>query len=154
MHWDHTAISSVGPVNYLNFTLAKSLNTWYNVGMGWPKIYNFRSESDPTATPYETRQFEDGAVVCDCRGFRHHNKCWHVTAVKEGRATNLEHLGNVPLSRRLAIRAAVAEGDDETAIETVLELFPSLTRDEAVDIVNEATTDFGESDAVDRTLPD
>ena len=122
--------------------------------MGWPKIYQFRSESSPTATPYETRQFEDGVVTCNCRGFTHHDKCWHVTAVREGKATNLEHLGNVPLSRRLAIRQAVAEGDDEGAIETALELWASMTRDEAVDIVESVTSDWGSNEIIDEALPD
>jgi hypothetical protein len=121
--------------------------------MTWPKIFKFRSESDPTTSPHETRQFEDGNVVCSCRGFLNHNKCWHAAAVRKGRASNVEHLANVPLQRRLAIRACVAEGDHETAIETVLELFPAATRDEAVDVVTEITNDFGESDDPDRALP-
>jgi len=116
------------------------------------RIFKFRSDSDPT-TLYETRLFPDGGVSCECRGWKNHSKCWHTALAREGRASNYEYLGKLPLLKRLDVRAALAEGDTETAIEIVFEVYPSLTRDEAVDLVDEVSNDSRDDDEPDHALP-
>lgn len=101
----------------------------------WPKIFEFPSKSDPTRSPHRARLFEDGHIVCECMGFLHHNKCWHVEAVRA------KPIGfrdpQITLVDRADIQQAVAEGDYETAFEIVAKIFPSITRDEGIDLVDQ-----------------
>lgn len=108
-----------------------------------PKIFRFRSDSNPAIT-HETRQHANGAVDCSCRGWQNHSKCWHVDKVKSGQATNFEYLGTLPLLKRVDVRAAVDQGNFETAVEIVFEVYPTLTRDEAVDLVQTIAADYEE----------
>src|SRR5687768_15174015 len=98
----------------------------------YPRVFKFRSDSSPD-TVHEARLYENGAVDCTCRGFVHHSKCWHADKVRSGQATNFEHLGKLPLLKRIDIRAALDRCDDEAAIDIVHNLYPSLTLQEAVD---------------------
>lgn len=100
------------------------------------KTYLFKSKTNPDDPPHRTTVHDDGTVSCSCRGFLTPKGCWHVERVKEGVTgrTEATPLSFADLAR---VRAALAEGDDEGAIETVFELFPSMTRDEAVDLVHE-----------------
>ena len=50
--------------------------------------------------------------------------------------------------QRKSIEHLLEDGDDESAIETVFEWFPQLTRDQAVDIVLDVERGRGKPDQV------
>lgn len=48
--------------------------------------YKFTSKSNPDAPPYTATQFDDGEVICSCKGYKYNNRCWHVKAIADGTA--------------------------------------------------------------------
>lgn len=98
----------------------------------WPKVYSYPSQSSPGSFHF-VRVFEDGVAVCSCRGFTHHNKCWHIDDAK-----------NKPIGRKdpristldkIAIKEQIAEGGD--GFELLAQLFPSITPAEAAELAEE-----------------
>lgn len=97
------------------------------------RTYRYRSESNPSAEPYTAVVHDDGRVTCDCRGFRTPKGCWHL---RDAAAKPIGRTDFPPITTAQARK--IREGlkiDDETAIESALEAFPSMSRDEAVDLI-------------------
>jgi hypothetical protein len=105
----------------------------------WPKIFEFPSKSDPSRSPHRTRLFEDGGIVCECMGFQQHNKCWHLEAVRNKPIGYRDP--RISISDKHDVREAIAEGDDETGAEILFKIFPSATRDEIIDLMDQICTE-------------
>ena len=93
------------------------------------KSYTFLSSTNPKKR-YTTTIDDDGRVSCDCRGFWTPNQCWHVKRVKE---EPIEF--KVSIEDRCIICDLVDIGLD--AGDFVLTLFPSMSWEEATELIDE-----------------
>lgn len=47
------------------------------------QVFRTRSKSDASVTHF-TFLFQDGQVLCTCKGFTFRRSCWHANEVKDG----------------------------------------------------------------------
>lgn len=98
------------------------------------RAFSFPSKSNPAAPLHVATVHADGTVDCNCHAGSRGKACWHLAEAlrlaREGRRL-------VSATDAAGIRRLMDEDAHESAIERALELFPSMTRDEAVDLVDE-----------------
>ncbi len=95
--------------------------------------YIFPSSRNPDVT-YRTKVCDNGAIVCNCPAFR---ECWHVKTVRERTPIGRTEVTQVSLSDIGAIQELLGGIDDQGAIDYALGLFPSMSLEEARELVEE-----------------
>ncbi len=94
------------------------------------KTYRFASSRNPKVI-YTTTLHDNGVVTCNCPAW---TTCWHVKRIADGPPPILFR---VSAQDRWLIRALAEEGNEKGALEMTHDLFPSMSEEEARELVNE-----------------